>query len=363
MSIMLESSSLVDVPDDLDEFNAWAIERRWSDGLPLIPPTPERVARMLTGTDFDPETVIAKIPARQAKATVQAIAINAVMAGCQPSAMPILIAMVEATEDPALNMYGCQATTHPCALMVMVTGDVAKHAGVHSGAGLFGSTFPANVTIGRATRLIQQNIGGAFPGESDRSTQGTSAKISFCWAENQDDSPWEPYRVSRGFAESDSTISLVFAEGPHNIDDHVSKEPRGLAFTMASTIATTGNNNAYCRDNDYTIAVCPEHAIILAKAGWKRSDLQEYLHERARIPFKYWRLGGLYKLNPQEKYLDAGDDDMQVRITKSADDIHIVVAGGHGLHSAFIPTFGLTRMTTRVVRSASGEPWRAGASA
>jgi hypothetical protein len=348
----------VTVPDDLDEFNRWAFEQRWSDGLPLIPPTRERVDRMLAGTDHDPQSSIGGVPPRMALATVESIAVNAVMAGCVPSAMPVLIAAVEAMLVPEVNAWGAQATTHPCALMVLVTGPVAKHAAVHGGAGLFGSTFLGNVTIGRAMRLVQQNIGGAFPIETDRATQGTPAKISFCFAENEDDSPWEPYRVSLGYDRADSTVTVVFAEGPHNINDHVSTEPRGIAFTFADTITTMGKNNTYVRNNDYMVVVCPEHAKTLAKHGWKARDLQEYLHERARIPYKHWKLGGMIGVNPQPKYFDAADDDMMLRITDRLEDVHVVVGGGAGLHSAFIPTLGLTRMTTVAVRDSSGAPAR-----
>jgi hypothetical protein len=313
---------------------------------------------MLAGTDSPPDRLIATIPPRLAGATVEAIAVNAVMAGCAPTAIPILITAVEATADPAANTYGCQATTHPCGLMVLVSGSVAEHASVRGGAGMFGPSIPGNVTIGRAMRLILQNIGGAYPGETDRATQGSPAKISFCFAENAADSPWEPYRLSRGFDIDDSIVSIVFGEAPHNLTDHISNEPRGLAFTMAQSIATVGKNNPYTRNNDYHVIVCPEHAAVFAGHGWRRADLQEYLFERARIPYGEWRMGGLFGVNPQPKYLEAADDDLQVRITDRMNDIHITVAGGPGLHSSWIPTFGLCRTVTRLVRRASGEPWR-----
>lgn len=351
-------SALLDAPDDLEEFNRWAFDRRWGDGLPVVPPTPERVARMLGGTDYSPETVVAVIPPRMAAATVEKIAVNAVMAGCGPSAMPVLLTATAALSDPTLNTYGAQATTHPCGLMVLVSGPVAGHAEVHGGVGLFGPDFRGNVTIGRAMRLILQNLGGAFPGETDRSTQGSPVKIAFCFSENEVDSPWEPYRVSRGFSAADSTVSVVFGEAPHNLDDHVSTEPRGLGFMMAQTIATVGKNNPYCRGNDYLVIVCPEHARIFADRGWARRDLQEYLHERARIPYREWRMGALRGVNPQPRYMDAADDDLQVRITDSVDDVHVVVGGGAGLHSSWIPTFGLTRTVTSVVRNADASAWR-----
>ncbi len=352
------ATTMVDAPDDLDQFQDWALANGWSDGMAVIPPTPERVERMLAGTDYDRTTSLGPMPPRMALATVEAVAANAVMAGCKPTAMPVLIAATDAMLVPEVNAWGAQATTHPCALMLMVSGPVAKYAGIHSGAGMFGSSLPGNVSIGRAMRLIQQNIGGAYPGDIDRATQGTPAKISFCFAENEEPNPWAPYRVSQGFDEADSVVTVVFAEGPHNINDHVSKEPRGLALIFADTVMSLGKNNAYVRNNDYMIVVCPEHAAVFADAGWDRSDVQEYLHERARIPYGVWKQGGMPGVNPMPKYYEAADDDLMLRITDRKEDVHVVVAGGPGLHSAFIPTFGLTRMTSRAVKDASGAPAR-----
>jgi hypothetical protein len=353
-----QSATVVEAPEDLDEFQEWARANGWSDGMAVIPPTPERVERMLAGTDYDRTTSLGPVPPRMALATVEAVAANAVMAGCQPTAIPVLIAATEAMLVPEVNAWGAQATTHPCALMLMVSGPVAKYAGIHSGAGMFGASLPGNVSIGRAMRLIQQNIGGAYPGDIDRATQGTPAKISFCFAENEEHSPWEAYRVSQGFDEADSVVTVFFAEGPHSINDHVSKQPRGLALIFADTVMSLGKNNTYVRNNDYMIVLCPEHAAIFAEAGWDRSDVQEYLHERARIPYGVWKLGGMPGVNPMPKYYDAADDDLMLRITDRKEDVHVVVSGGPGLHSAFIPSFGLTRMTSRVVKDSSGEPMR-----
>lgn len=352
------ASTTVEAPEDLDQFQDWAIANGWSDGMAVLPPTPERVERMLEGTDYDRSTSLGAIPPRMALATVEAVAANAVMAGCKPTAMPVLIAATEAMLVPEVNAWGAQPTTHPCALMLMVSGPVAKHAGIHSGAGLFGASLPGNVSIGRAMRLIQQNIGGAYPGDVDRSTQGTPAKISFCFAENEERNPWAPYRVSQGFDYDDSVVTVVFAEGPHNINDHVSKEPKGLVLIFADTVMSLAKNNTYVRNSDYVIAICPEHADILARAGWDRSDLQEYLHERARVPYGVWKQGGMPGVNPMPKYYEAADDDLMLRITDRKEDVHVVVAGGPGLHSAFIPSFGLTRMTSRAVKDSSGKPMR-----
>jgi hypothetical protein len=348
--------SLVEVPEDLADFNAWAIARRWSDGLPLVPPTRERVDEMLLGTAWPADATVGSIPPRNADATVEKIAANAVMAGCTPSAMPILIAAVHAMIEPPVNLYGAQATTHPCALMVMVTGPIATFAGVHGGVGLFGPGFPANATIGRAVRLIQQNIGGAWPGETDRATQGSPAKFSFCFAENEEDSPWQPYRVEQGYDVTDSTVTVVAAEAPHNLNDHVSSDARGVLFTFAQTMATIGTNNAYCRPADFVLVISPEHARVVYDAGFTPADVRQYLYERARIPYKQWKLGGMFGMLNQPRHLDAADDDYPVPILATPDDVHVLVGGGAGRHSAWIPTFGISRTSTVRVTGPDGAP-------
>jgi hypothetical protein len=347
---------LVDAPDDLDEFNAWAWNRRWSDGLPLVPPTRERVDTMLRGTTWSPEAVIGMIPPRQAEATVELIAANAVMAGCGPTAMPILIAAVEAAMSPEVNLLGVQATTHPCALMMMASGPIARAAGIHGGSGLFGPGFPSNATIGRAVRLIQQNLGGAWPAETDHATQGTPAKFSFCFTENEERNPWDPYRVAQGYDVAHSTVTVVGVEGPHNLNDHVSREPAGVLFTFAHSIATIGTNNAYLSGAELFLAVCPEHAELFSRHGLERTDVQEYLFDRARIPFKYWRRGGMFGMRALPKKLESADDDYPVPVLADPADVHLFVAGGPGLHSAWMPSFGLSRAATRVVRGPDGSP-------
>jgi hypothetical protein len=347
--------SLVEVPENIHDFNQWSVQERWSDGLPLIPPTRELVDEMLLGTRHLADEVITKIPPRFAEATVERIAANAVMAGCRPSAMPILIAAAEAMLEPEVNLYGAQATTHPCALMLLVTGPLAEAAGIQGGTGLFGPGFHANASIGRAIRLIQQNIGGAWPIETDRATQGTPAKFSFCFGENEEDSPWEPLRVRLGHDRAVSTVSVVAAEGPHNLNDHVSREPRGILFTFAQTMATMGTNNAYT-PGDTVLVVCPEHAAILGDNGFTVHDVQQYLFERTRIPYKHWKLGAMFGMLPQPKHYEAADDDYMIPVFRSPDDVIVVVGGGPGRHSAWIPTFGISRTVTKVITGADGSP-------
>lgn len=339
--------SRIDVPEDLDDFNEWAMANNWGDGLPLVLPTVERVERMARGVGLSPDFVIGTVPLSYADASLEKVAINAVLAGCEPRHMPILVAAVEAMLKPEVNLYGAQSTTHPCAMMVMVNGPAARAAGLHCGAGAFGPGFRSNATIGRAVRLILQNIGGARASDTtDRATQGGPAKFTFCFAENEADSPWPPYHVDLGFNADESTVTVVAGEGPHNIENHARQDSSGVLLSVAHTIATLGNNNAYIRNSDYFVAFGPEHARILADGGFTKRDVQEYLYERARIPYRLWRLGGLVGIFPQPRYMDVVDDDFMVPMSDMPDDVHLCVVGGVGKHSSFIPTVGIGRSAT-----------------
>jgi hypothetical protein len=263
--------------------------------------------------------------------------------------MPVITTAVEAMLDPAFDLYGVQATTHPCGVVVIVSGPLAHELGINGQTGCFGPGFRANATIGRAIRLIQQNVGGAFAQSTDMATQGNPAKFSFCFTENVAASPWEPFHVSLGFPADATTVTVVSGEGPNNINDHVSKAPDGVMFTIAHTIATIGKNNAYARDSDYFVVFGVEHAGILGRAGWSRRDVQKYLYERARIPYREWKRGGMFGMALVDPVVAAADDDMEITMTMTPDDVRVLVAGGGGRHSAWIPTFGANRSVTRSI--------------
>ena len=191
-------SEILEVPDDLDEFNAYALEQQWSDGLPLIPPTEQRVARMLAGYDDAYDAVVAQLPVENADCTVEKIAINAVMAGCNPTYMPVLIAVVQAVADPAFNLTGIQGTTNPVSPLIIVNGPIRHQLGINFTYGCFGPGWQANATIGRALRLLLINVGGGIPGVRDMAVMGQPGKYTMCVGENEEDSPWEPLHVTRG---------------------------------------------------------------------------------------------------------------------------------------------------------------------
>ena len=211
--VQLEAELIV-LPDDYDALQNYYLERGWSDGLPITPPTPERVEAMLSAVSLAPRHVVAQLPPNWGDATVERLAINAVMAGCLPQYLPVIVAGVAAMSDPAFNIYAIQATTHSCAPLFVVNGPIREELGMNSSSGAYGPGWRANATIGRAVRLALLNIGGGHPGVGDMSTQGAPSKYTYCVAENEEANPWEPLHVERGFAPDLSTVTVVGGDRP-----------------------------------------------------------------------------------------------------------------------------------------------------
>jgi hypothetical protein len=324
--------------------------RRLTDGLPVVLPTAERVQAMIAGSGRRAGEVIAIVPPRWAEATVESIAINAVMAGCRPQYMPVLIAALQAAADPAFGLYSVQATTHPCAVLMLVSGPIVDELGLNFRHGAFGPGFRANASIGRAMRLVLINVGGGIPGEGDQATHGSPAKFSYCVAENEAATPWEPFRVTRGFGKSDSTVTVFSGEGPHNINDHVCTSAETTLTVVADTMTTIGHNNAgSVIRGDVLVAFGPEHAHTIASGGLSKADVQKLLYERARNKVGLLKLRAMYKAENWPDWVDQDDDEALCPIVGKPEDIHVVVTGGPGKHSAFIPTFGTSKSVTRKI--------------
>ncbi len=255
-----ERAALFEAPDDLDAINRLYRERRWSDGLPIVPPTQERVARMLGATRRARDEVVAAVAPGYGAATVERIAINAVLAGCDPEYLPLLIAATEAVAAPEFNLQGIQSTTNPVAVWLIVNGPIAQRLNVNSTFNCLGQGAWANATLGRALRLILQNVGGALPGEMDRATQGQPGKYSFCCAENEAGNPWEPLHVERGFARECSTVTVVGAEGTMNMNSHA-KDAVELARVIAETMIHPPSNE-YTHGGEPWLVLGPEHAEV-----------------------------------------------------------------------------------------------------
>ena len=343
-----ERFTFADEDEALETFHA----RRLTDGLPFVLPTAERVQAMIAGSGRQAGEVIAVVPPRWAEATVENIAINAVMAGCRPQYMPVLIAALQAAADPAFGLYSVQATTHPCAVMMLISGPIIDELGLNFRHGSFGPGFRANASIGRAMRLVLMNVGGGIPGEGDQATHGSPAKFSYCVAENEAATPWEPFRVTRGFSKTDSTVTVFSGEGPHNVNDHVCTSAESTLTVVADTMTTIGHNNAgSVIRGDVLVAFGPEHAHTIASGGMSKADVQKLLYERARNKVGLLKLRAMYKAENWPDWVDQNDDEALCPIVGKPEDIHIVVTGGPGKHSAFIPTFGTSKSVTRRIET------------
>ncbi len=342
-------SERIQVEASIDTVNTLFYERGWTDGLPIIPPTEERVRRMLAAVSRDPQEVVAVLPPRAAAATVEKIAVNAVMAGCLPVYLPVVIAAVEAVAEEKFNLVAIQATTHPCGPLIVVNGPIARKLDINSRGNAFGPGVRVNATIGRALRLILLNIGGGIPVQTDKSTLGQPAKYTYCVAENEDDSPWQPLHVERGFSPEYSTVTVFAAEGPHNINDHRSITGKGILMTAAATMATAGNNNlTYCT-GEPILALGPEHASTIARDGFSKEQVKDFIFEHARLSLKLLSEENIQSRRSEPTHYGEFADSELVPVGRR-EDIVVMVLGGAGKHSCFIPTFGMSYSATRHIK-------------
>jgi len=342
-----DTHALLDLDaDDSAELLTRFHELGWGDGLPMIPPTQPRVAAMLDGDAADPDEVIAVLPPRSGVATRRLIAVNAVLAGCEPAHLPVLVAAVRALARPELNLRGVNATTHPVAPLLIVHGRIAVDAGYNGGIGAFGPGNRANAATGRALRLIMLHVAGATPGPGDVSTQGGPAKYSYCVAENLEESPWGSYARDAG-VDAASAVTVHCGEAPHNAHDMEAADPAAILDKLASAMTSTGQNNAPISQGEYFVALCPEHAAACASAGWTRRHVSSYLHQRARLPAAELRRA--FELRAWAPWQQALRDDELMPMTEHPDNIKVFVVGGPGKHSSVIPSWGMTKSVTVAV--------------
>ena len=348
MSVQLTRAALVEAPDDLDELIEFFHARRWSDGLPIVPPTRERVARMLSGTTRKADEVIAKLAPGFGEATVERIAINAVMAGCRVDYLPLLIAATQAMSDPVFNLQGIQATTNPVAVWLLVNGPLAEQLGVNGGMNCLGQGTVANATLGRALRLIMQNVGGALPGDMDRATHGQPGKFSFCCAENEAQSPWEALHVERGYRREQSTVTVIAAAGTHNLNTHADNADE-LINVIADTMAFPASND-YWIGGEPWLVMGPQHAAILAAGGLSKAEVKRRLWEASKMRAGRMCAKELSRTqSARGRTLGTITADTLLTVSEKAADIGIVVAGGPGTHTVYVASFGDARAVTREI--------------
>jgi thiol-disulfide isomerase/thioredoxin len=263
-----------------DEVEA-AYDRGWTDGLPVVPPTRERVMRMLEGTQRDPGEVVAAVPPDLVECTVEKVAINAVIAGCKPDYLPVVLAAVDAACTDQFNVHGLLTTTYFSGPMVVVNGAVREHIGMNSGLNALGQGNRANATIGRALQLVVRNVGGGRPGGVDRATLGWPGKYTFCLAEDEAGSPWEPLSVERGHEAGVSTVTLFAAGGLHAVVDQTSREPEALARSYADGLRVLTRAPYF---PGAVLVVTPEHARVFREGDWSKARLRQELTELLARP-------------------------------------------------------------------------------
>jgi hypothetical protein len=321
-----------------DDLETW-FERGVTDGLPVVPPSRERVGAMLAATRRGPSDLVAEVPPNFGRATVEKLAVNAVMAGCRPDYFPVVLAVVEAACDPTFNLHGQSGTTNAASPLVVVNGPVRRRLGVNCEAGVFGPGYRANATIGRALRLVMINLGGTRAGQISMSTMGHPGRYTYCIGEYEEASPWEPLHVERGFAPADSTVTLFSGESPLMVNDHLSRSAAQLVASLGWSAAGVWNHKSFPLYGHTLFVIGPEHADTLGAERWSKQDVRRFLYDTIRRPARELAPGpdGAETGRLAHRLDDRGPD---ARIPKfpSAEEIVIVVAGGTaGRFSAVIP--------------------------
>jgi len=321
--------------------------KKQTDGLPVIPPTGARVRKFIEFSSLNKEDLIAVLPPRVGKATVEKIAVNSVMAGCIPQFMPIIQHSIKAISNEKFNLPGVNSTTHPVAICTILNGPIGTEIGINSGAGCLGPGNIVNATIGRAIRLCMINIAGAIPGIGDHATMGSPSKYSFCFGEAENENPWGPLHVERGFSLDESTVTMMALDSPHNVNDHRSKTAEDLMDTIIDTASVAGCNNSHV-PGEMLIIMSPEHAKTIADDGWSKENIKDYFHENAIVPVDLGDRGGR-KLD--EKWIQDGN----VPITRKPEDVVLVVAGGPGRHTMICHGFGTSsESVTELIKLKNG---------
>jgi hypothetical protein len=263
--------------DEWDDPSEACFERGWTDGLPVVPPTDERILRMLAGTDRRADEVVGLVPPDLVQCTVEKVAVNAVMAGCKPEYMPVVLGALEAALEPVFTMHGLLATTYFSGPIIIVNGPIAKAIGMNWGGNALGQGNRANATIGRALQLIIRNVGGGRPGEIDRATLGQPGKYSFCFAEDETDPAWEPLSVSRGIPPGRSAVTLFQGDGVQGMVDQKSRTPEALTKSLAMALFAV-NHPKLAQTGNAILILSPEHYSVFRAAGWDRARLTRELH-------------------------------------------------------------------------------------
>jgi hypothetical protein len=330
---MIELKSRKHTVDDLGSAIELCYANGWTDGLPVIPPTAERIEAMLAAANLQPGQQLSFIENRQVSVTAEKVAINAVMAGCKPEYMPVIVATVEALADPLYGYHGPATSTGGSAVFMLVNGPIAKELNINNGDNLFGPGWRANATIGRAIRLVMRNVIGTLPGELDRSSLGHAGKYTYCIAENEEDSPWPAFHTTRGFRPDQNAVTIFAAFAPHQYSNGLSATPEGVLTTACAQMRFSAGTN---RQPQYALVFAGEHQDIMKKGGWSREDVQQYVFENTRM-----KVADLQRANIRPGPITAETEKTMFPLVQTPQDLLVIAAGGKaGVQSCYIPGWG-----------------------
>ena len=338
-------SEMLDFPDDLTDLARALASRGMGDGLPVVPASPERVTRILDGYRGDQDEMLGWMPPTWGEVTPRYIAINAVLAGCSAEHMPVLVAATRAMLQPEFNLFGIQATTNPVTPMLIVHGNIAARLGMNAKAGAFGPGNYANAVLGRAVRLIMMNLGGGIAGQTDKATKGWPGKYTFCAAENEEETPWDPFYVRRGLVKGQDAVTLFGIQAMHNIIDVTAADGFELLQVLAGGMAVIATNNV-THGGEALLVISPEHAAQIYRSGFNPVSAGQFLFEHARIDMRRFPPRLIEHLRTRRPIWV---DMERLPITDRHEEMQLMVIGGPGIQAQFLPSFGATRAVTEPV--------------
>ena len=336
-----------------DEFEIWS-DKGVTDGLPVVPPTRERVERMLAGSGRPRDELLGTMPPNYGRLTVEKAAINAVLAGCRPEYLPVVVAAAEGACDPAFNLHGVATSTHFAAPLIVVNGPIRTRIGLNSAFGVFGPGYRANATIGRALRLLVANVGGASARTMSMSTMAHPGRYTYCMGEHEEENPWDSLAVEHGFASADSTVAAFAGEAPHGVYDHQSRTAKDLLITISKSLEVISNSKS-THHGDTLIVLSPEHARTIAGDGWSKMDMRDFLWHRLRKPVSELIPGvnggeGL-PAHVLAKFPRPETDPTLIPKFREPANLKFVVAGGTaGRFTAVIPGWTFPKMSRLVIK-------------
>jgi hypothetical protein len=318
---------------DTAEAIEFYFEKGWTDGLPIVPPTEASIRAMLDAAGLDPGHEITFIENRQVSVTAEKVAINAVMAGCKPEYMPVVVAAIEAIGDPRYGYHGPATSTGGSAVLMLINGPIARELDVNCGDNLFGPGWRANATIGRAVRLVMRNAIGTIPGKLDRSTLGHPGKYTYCIAENEADSPWPAVHVERGLRPEQNAVTVFAALAPHQVSNQLSNTAEGVLTTVADGMRISGS---VVGQPQYAVVIGGEHMRVIGDDGWSKDDIKRFLFAHTQNSVAH-----LKRTNRVDGAVLPADETTMRPLVQTPEDFLVIAAGSKaGVFSAFIPGWG-----------------------